>query len=282
MDDNDNAPGAGWHPNPENPHELRYWNGNEWTEATAPLNSEKKGTSAGKVVLWILGGGALLLVVVVILAIVGAVMAGDDEPVAAPTEASATPAVSATPTPDPSPEPEPEPEPEPTLDTVSFDGNGDDVIDHEVTGPAIVTFDCPACERNVILETNGPDSLLVNHIGSYSGERIINVSDGDVTTRFTISSSGSWTLTIADLATAEVFDGAAAGSGDRAIFMADTFEVVNVTYEGESNFVVYGYGGDSFSPLVINEIGSYNGTVEMTGPAFVQVISEGDWSITPR
>jgi len=280
MDDHDRTPGAGWHPNPENPRELRYWDGNEWTDHTAPLSSEKTGSSAGKVILWVLGAGALLLAMVVIVVIVVAEMAGDDEPDSTSASPSATPTESAAPSPESSPEPEPEPEP--TIDTVSFEGSGDDVIDHEVTGPAIVEFDCPACEGNVILETNGPDSLLVNHIGSYSGERFINVNEGEVTTRFTISAGGPWTMTIADVATAEVFGSEAEGSGDRAIFMEGTFDVVDVTYEGESNFVVYGYGGDSFSPLVINEIGSYEGTVEMTGPAFVQVISEGDWSITPR
>ncbi|MFS0911267.1 DUF2510 domain-containing protein [Microbacterium sp. 179-I 3D2 NHS] len=29
-------PPAAWHPDPENPNQLRWWDGNQWTSATAP------------------------------------------------------------------------------------------------------------------------------------------------------------------------------------------------------------------------------------------------------
>jgi hypothetical protein len=63
--------------------------------------------------------------------------------------------------------------------------------------------------------------------------------------------------------------------------MADSFESAAITNVGESNFTVWGYGGSS-SELAVNTIGSYQGTVELTGPGFIQVNSEGDWSITPQ
>lgn len=170
----------------------------------------------------------------------------------------------------------------PAVPTQSFPGSGDNVVDVEITDPAIVTFDCPACTSNTILRTNGSSSLLVNEIGSYRGQHLINVYDGDATTRFTVEAEGDWTITVEDLSTAEQFTGAASGSGDRVIYMSATFDVASITNDGDSNFIIYAYGAENTSPLIVNEIGAYSGTLEMMGPAFVQVESTGNWSITPQ
>ena len=41
-------PPAGWHPNPENDQELRYWDGSSWTEHTAPVASKSPGAKTEK------------------------------------------------------------------------------------------------------------------------------------------------------------------------------------------------------------------------------------------
>jgi hypothetical protein len=64
--------------------------------------------------------------------------------------------------------------------------------------------------------------------------------------------------------------------------MSDKFTTAAVTNVGESNFLVMAYGRGNVSPLIVNEIGSYSGTVKIAGPAYITVNSSGDWSITPQ
>jgi hypothetical protein len=169
----------------------------------------------------------------------------------------------------------------PTFPTQSYSGSGDNVQAVDLSQPAIVTFACPGCSENTTLESNGPDSLIVNEIGAYSGSHLINTSGGALTTKFTIGADAAWTLTVSDLATAQTFAGAATGSGDQVIKMTGTFSDVALHNDGADNFVVESYGNGDWDPLVANEIGAYAGTVPMTGPAYVDVESSGNWSITP-
>jgi len=53
-----------------------------------------------------------------------------------------------------------------------------------------------------------------------------------------------------------------------------------ITNKGESNFVVEGFGSE-VPELAVNKIGNYSGTVTLT-PSFVQVNSDGDWTIAPK
>src|SRR3546814_7249202 len=62
-------------------------------------------------------------------------------------------------------------------------GAGDSVLDVNIATTAIVTFSCPTCSSNTVLTTNGPESLLVNEIGPYTGTRLLNTSEGSITTR---------------------------------------------------------------------------------------------------
>lgn len=169
----------------------------------------------------------------------------------------------------------------PKVATQTFNGVGDDVVTAALSGaPAIVTFTCDPCSRNTILETNGRDSLLVNTIGSYTGTHIIDTSTGSTTSEFTVQAQGSWTLTVADISTIPSTTGPVSGHGDQVILLGGKSTKAAITYVGERNFVVQGYGG-SRSELAVNTIGSYTGTVKLTGPGFVQVTSSGDWTITP-
>jgi hypothetical protein len=169
----------------------------------------------------------------------------------------------------------------PTFAPLSFSGSGDNVQAVNIDQPAIVKFSCPGCSDNTTLESNGPDSLIVNTIGGYSGAHLINTSNGALTTKFTIGADAAWTLTVSDLTTATPFTGAASGTGDQVIQMTGTFSDVALHNDGADNFVIQSYGNGDWDPLVANEIGAYSGTVPMTGPTYVDVESSGNWSITP-
>jgi hypothetical protein len=203
---------------------------------------------------------------------------------AAATQAAEQPAATTAttrPTPTQTPKTTEAAPPAPKVAAQTFTGVGDDIKTASLSGaPAIVTFTCDACARNTVLKTNGRDSLLVNTIGNYSGSHIVDTSAGSVTSEFTIQAQGSWTLTVADLSTIAPSAGPASGQGDQVVFFTGKSTKSAITYQGERNFVVKGYGGRS-SELAVNTIGSYSGTVKLTTPGYVQVTSSGDWTITP-
>lgn len=162
-----------------------------------------------------------------------------------------------------------------TYPTKSYSGTGDDVVDiGSFTKTGILSFKCLRCAANVVLNTNGPEGLLVNTIGAYSGTHFINLRDNSLTTRLTINSDGPWQVEISD--TTHVPLGSS-GTGDKAIFLPGPGSKAKITNTGDANFVVQSYGASS--ELLVNEIGGYSGTVPIELPAFVQVESNGSWSI---
>ncbi|MDR6142377.1 hypothetical protein QE375_001931 [Microbacterium foliorum] len=199
---------------------------------------------------------------------------------------SSAPTASSSPAADPesteeTQEPEaPEAPSAPVVARQDFTGAGDMVLDVNVTEAAIVSFSCGDCSSNTVVKTNGRESLLVNTIGAYAGSHLINIEVGAITTQIVIESAGNWTLAIDDVTTAPVFDTAASGTGDSVIILTGGFDAAAITNDAGSNFVIKAYGDGNYSPLIVNEIGAYSGTVQMSAPAVVQVISEGNWSIT--
>lgn len=160
-----------------------------------------------------------------------------------------------------------------------YTGSGDDVVTIDtVDSAAILKFQCPNCSGNVVLKTDGSEGLLVNTIGSYTGTHVINVGDGSVTGKLTISAEGDWTVSIGDLSTASK---ALSGVGDTALLLSGSTTDALIKNNGDGNFVVQVYNSDG-ADLAVNEIGSYSGTVPMVLPALVQVTSQGSWSISPK
>lgn len=180
------------------------------------------------------------------------------------------------------PKAEPDPEPEPTFrEPEKHRGTGDDVVTTDWPAePGIVTFKCVKCSSNTVVETDGAESLLVNTIGPYRGTRWINIGDGSMTTTFTIKATGAWALTIADLDAVKRIAGKAKGTGDDVVYLDTESTKAKIGNRGESNFVVHVLSSD-YVELAVNEIGSYQGTVPLSGPALVEVQSEGKWTIDP-
>lgn len=174
----------------------------------------------------------------------------------------------------------------PTVTPEQYSGTGDDVvtITKPTDSPAILTFNCPDCTDNTIVQTNGADSLIVNTIGSYSGSHIIDTAQGSNTTQVTITATGSWTLNLDGLDKATEMDTSAiSGTGDSVIYADGGTSTAQVTNTGQDNFIVTVYPADGgHAALPINTIGSYNGTVPLATPAYVQIESDGTWSVTPE
>ena len=218
-----------------------------------------------------------LFVLLASVLVVVASIAGCDpqtSPGAAPTaQGGASTAESATPTPPPAP---------PKV----YTGKGDNVLKiDKASGPAVVSFTCAKCSGNTIVQSDGADSVLVNTIGSYTGKRALDVTDGSTTTRLTIKATGSWRVTVGGLDQATQATGTApvTGKGDDVIMLSGSTTTAAITNKGQANFIVQVTPTEDGVPdVAVNEIGSYTGTVPLAAPALVQVTSEGTWSITPQ
>jgi hypothetical protein len=170
-----------------------------------------------------------------------------------------------------------------------FEGKGDDVISlNKGEGAAVVDFECARCSGNVIVQTDGRDTLLVNEIGSYKGRKLIDYYDGSVTSTVEIKATGKWKMTVTEgVQTLRNSNGAAiSGAGDDVVMVthptATKARIEN--RKGKSNFIVQVLSSaNTFGPdLAVNTIGGYSGTVRMSTPAVAIVTSDGEWSITPE
>ena len=107
---------AGWHPDPQNPKQIRYWDGSRWTEhvaAPTPVGGPKRDTkSAGWIRRHKLATGAIATVaLLVFIGVASAANKTDHAPLTASTSTT-------TPTPTPTPTPTlPPPEGAPTANT---------------------------------------------------------------------------------------------------------------------------------------------------------------------
>jgi len=171
----------------------------------------------------------------------------------------------------------------PSFKTQSFQGNGDDIVDFETESRAIVRFSCPDCTSNTVLKTNGRESLLVNEVGSYTGEHLINMNANTITTSYEITADSSWTLSISDLNSVKRVTGkSVSGLGTSVVYVPSTYSKVLIKNVGMSNFIIYSWPIKQplfFSPLVVNEIGSYKGTKRIKTPGLVSIRSLGEWSL---
>jgi len=125
------------------------------------------------------------------------------------------------------------------------------------------------------------NDLLVNEIGNYSGTVLFDHMFGKASTAMEISADGPWTIRIASIKQATLWDGSAPiqGTGDNVLYYVGKSGAATITNSGDSNFSVWGFGART--DLLVNEIGSYTGTVRwMGGPSVYEISSSGNWTIT--
>lgn len=161
-------------------------------------------------------------------------------------------------------------------------GTGDDVVDLDETEAAqTMEFDCSSCGGNVVVKSDGAESILVNEIDGYHGTRPINLQDHSTTSQLTVEAEGPWTINLRPLTDLEPQTDEVSGTGDDVVLLDGEQSRATITNEGESNFVVRNVGVDSGAiDIVVNEIGGYSGTRPVELPGLFVVESSGDWTIT--
>jgi hypothetical protein len=120
---------------------------------------------------------------------------------------------------------------------------------------------------------------LVNEIGAYQGTRPMNFFEGDGVGLLEVQADGNWTITARPLEGEEHLVGSASGTGDAVVVVEISSPSLDVTHNGESNFIVRAYTTDSTDGLT-NEIGEYSGTVRSpTGTVIFDIRADGDWTL---
>jgi hypothetical protein len=149
-----NTTAPGWFPDQADSAQLRWWDGQAWTEHTHPVNPaavqrsdvaspspaavamQPAGASSASKKPWYLRWWAITAAVLVVLSVLGNLMSDEETPGAAATELSRAPSASSSPAVEPATETEAEVEP---LDT-DDDGVVDDV-DYRPEDPKVQTED---------------------------------------------------------------------------------------------------------------------------------------------
>jgi hypothetical protein len=199
-----------------------------------------------------------------------------------PAEAGEVPYLPPTPTSTAPPPPPPPREPE----THSGKGNGEFTIEWP-DRIGFVTFECPKCSANVMVNTDGSDSLLVNAIGPYKGTHWVNSRDGRPAKKITVRASSAWTFTISDGRDLPVAEAGKtlSGTGDAVVSLPGKTTTAAITGKGSGHFAVMVLPDDRtvYVSLPVNTSGGngYQGTVPLAGPGLLQVDADAAWTITP-
>lgn len=167
------------------------------------------------------------------------------------------------------------------IKTIKKSGNGDDVISIEVTDAWF--YKCRfehKGESNFVVYCN--DDLRINDIGEFTGDFFISAFPG-VPTEFEVKADSSWLLDVVPLQYQRTAAFSGSGMSVSGVFGIPENTSFDIRHSGDSNFVVYFISADGAS-LIVNEIGSYRGTVKIDAPSssdgFWAVEADGSWSIT--
>lgn len=192
-----------------------------------------------------------------------------------PAPATATPVPTAAPTVAPA---------APVRQPVEVRGRGRTATDSmRPPGPLSVASFNHDGERNFIVRAvrGSSDTLLVNTIGRYEGQRPI-ASDEPVT--FDIEADGRWTVRLEAVKQGGSPQFSGRGDAVSALFTPPANSPWNIRHSGKRNFIVHLHCS-SGSDLVENRIGSMDGSAVVrfgTGPCLWEVQADGDWSLSPR
>lgn len=161
-------------------------------------------------------------------------------------------------------------------------GSGDYVAEGlKVTKYAVLHIKHTGDSNFQVTSYNGDsyDDLLVNEIGDYEGDVLIEHS-GDFSLE--IKAGGNWNITSSGLSIDDTTSFSGSGDGVTGITSYDggSWQITN--NNASSNFQVTQYGLDSgYMDLLVNEIGNYSGVVksELGDDIFFSVKSDGNWTI---
>jgi hypothetical protein len=184
-----------------------------------------------------------------------------------------------------------EPPPEPVV----YEGSGDSVIDIELPDPDLVAAATigHSGERNFAIweldEGLVQLDLAVNTIGSYEGTVLLNKDPSALTNSLEITADGAWTVEVKSVELVRQWDDGVEGTGDDVVLVTTSPQTVALHHSGERNFAIWfhdGLGGGS--DLLVNDIGSFDGTVPLRSPTgdgavmgVLEITADGPWSVTP-
>ena len=181
----------------------------------------------------------------------------------------APPAPPATVAPEPVPTTTPMRSPEPSVASfadIRLNGKGKKVEEFTIPeGSAAIAEITHEGESNFIVHTldASGDSIdrLVNEIGDYSGTVLLEPPDDQQPVAFEIDADGAWTITVKPVALAKAWDLSTTltGTGDsvhRLVPPSAGPVTLELTYNGERNFIVQSYSDDGSEGLA-NEIGEF-------------------------
>jgi hypothetical protein len=176
------------------------------------------------------------------------------------------------------------------FDTITLSGAGDDIVDVEIPANtlAIATLTHNGDSNFTVWTYNDAgenQNLVANEIGNYEGASEVNFEFNREVAGFDITADGAWSIVINPASDARAI-GASGGSGagdDVVTVDALAGEAVDLTHDGESNFVIWAYDADGEATgLVVNEIGAYQGTRRIpAGTRWLEVQADGAWTISP-
>ena len=209
-----------------------------------------------------------------------------------------TPAPTYTPEPVDTPPPTPTPEPattaadqgSPNSAPVSYTGSGSGMlavekpyvlcIVHVVGNAAGKPFQVTSYDGERKLD------VLVKATAPYDGYVSLDLQDDENTNQLEIMAEGEWAIELIPIGPAILPDhgiqvpGSFQGRGDNVLFLyGGTPSKAQISNEAESGvFVVITHG--STTHLLVNEMGSYSGTVDVAADAImVEIRSSGTWKI---
>ena len=204
-----------------------------------------------------------------------------DQTANAPTATATLPPPTSTPRPTITPTLPPQP--------IVLSGSGDSVLEINKWNSAGLFKATYTGEHNFIVENfdaaGNQIDVLINTIGAYSGSKLIDVYDNDLTARIAIHASGPWEIQILPLSSVRsvLVPGVVQGVGDDVVLLAHAAGKTDLfkadASQASHNFIVYGLSNTDFY-LMFNEIAPYTGTVISDGDTvLIQVSATGPWSI---
>lgn len=169
------------------------------------------------------------------------------------------------------------------IEPVIFSGSGSDVLDIPSGLEICLVTASNSGAHNFVIWSLDSDmenvDLLVNTIGSYEGTTITGMASGTAK-HLQIESDGNWSITLSPIDQAEKANSGSSFLGDNVVLVnASGAKKMSFTNDGPSNFIVYGIGSSS-ADLLVNEIGSYTGTVPYKNYSLLIVQSSGTWTVS--
>jgi len=171
-------------------------------------------------------------------------------------------------------------------DLGSGSGNGDKVVPLNLPNVPVVIRLTHNGSSNFIVwsldKSFGKVDLLVNEIGRYSGTRQMQFDAREPVAGLEIRADGAWTYEISRLSDEPTQSCRIAGSGDSVVSISNFTSSggpATLTHNGSSNFIVWAWGFPD-RDLLVNEIGSYSGTVLVASGLYAwEVSADGSWTI---